>query len=114
MQRSRRAQAERVSDPLWQLAETLRGKGGVESRSAVLHGERVEFFRGKDIVRFLKATPEAWTKFASLGAPPCAARHARPPARPGAGPKALHPLPPLTPHPTYPPPCTRPARRHGH
>lgn len=61
------SKAERASDPLWQLAETLRGKGGVESRSAVLHGERVEFFRGKDFVRFLKATPEAWSKFASLG-----------------------------------------------
>lgn len=45
-------------DPLLTFAESLRSKGGVENRSAVLGGERYELFRGKDLVRWLKAHPD--------------------------------------------------------
>jgi hypothetical protein len=45
------------ADPLMVFAEALRSKGGVECRSGVLNGERVELFRGKDLVRWVKANP---------------------------------------------------------
>ena len=45
------------ADPLMVFAEALRSKGGVENRSGVLNGERVELFRGKDLVRWVKAHP---------------------------------------------------------
>lgn len=45
-------------DPLMVFAETLRSKGGVEYRAGVLSGERYELFRGKDMMRWVKAHPE--------------------------------------------------------
>lgn len=40
------------------VAEALRSKGGIECRSGVLGGERVELFRAKDFVRWVQAHPE--------------------------------------------------------
>jgi hypothetical protein len=45
-------------DPLMAFAEALRSKGGVECRAGVLGGERYELFRGKDLVRWVKAHPD--------------------------------------------------------
>lgn len=45
-------------DTIKQFAEALRSKGGIENRSGVLQGERFELFRGKDLVRWVKANPE--------------------------------------------------------
>lgn len=49
-----------------QFAEALRSRGGVENRSAVMGDERKELFRGKDLVRWVKAHPEQ----AASAAPP--------------------------------------------
>lgn len=66
-------------DPLLTFAESLRSKGGVENRSAVLGGERYELFRGKDLVRWLKAHPDkvlpAVAGKAAEGEPEELARH---------------------------------------
>ncbi|KAL4437010.1 hypothetical protein ABPG75_004149 [Micractinium tetrahymenae] len=66
-------------DPLLIFAEALRSKGGVENRSAVLGGERYELFRGKDLVRWVKAHPDkappAAAGKAAEGGPEEAARH---------------------------------------
>ncbi len=40
------------------FADGLRSKGGIENRAAVLEGQRYELFRGKDLVRWVKAHPE--------------------------------------------------------
>lgn len=40
------------------FADALRSKGGIENRAAVLQGQRFELFRGKDLVRWVKAHPE--------------------------------------------------------
>ncbi|KAI3433795.1 hypothetical protein D9Q98_003600 [Chlorella vulgaris] len=45
-------------DELMKVAEALRSKGGIECRSGVLGGERVELFRAKDFVRWVQAHPE--------------------------------------------------------
>lgn len=40
------------------ICDVMRRRGGVEWRSAVVHEERKEFFRGKDMLRFFEADPE--------------------------------------------------------
>lgn len=40
------------------FAEALRSRGGIENRSAVLRDERKELFRGKDLLRWVKAHPD--------------------------------------------------------
>lgn len=40
------------------FADAMRSKGGIENRAAVLEGQRFELFRGKDLVRWVKAHPE--------------------------------------------------------
>ncbi|KAL4432440.1 hypothetical protein ABPG77_001739 [Micractinium sp. CCAP 211/92] len=66
-------------DPLLSFAESLRSKGGVENRSAVLGGERYELFRGKDLGRWVKAhadkVPPAAAGKAAEGGPEELARH---------------------------------------
>ena len=53
-----------LCDPTAQVAnirefsDLLRGKHGIESRSAVIESERVEIIRGKDFARWIKAHPE--------------------------------------------------------
>ncbi|KDD76972.1 hypothetical protein H632_c51p1 [Helicosporidium sp. ATCC 50920] len=42
-------------DPLRQFSDLLRGKEGVESRTAVLEAHRVEILRGKDFARYVAA-----------------------------------------------------------
>ena len=49
-------------DPVRELADALRGKGGVETRAAVLDDQRKELMRGKDLVRWVKAHPVRCTK----------------------------------------------------
>ena len=68
-------------DPVRQLADSLRSKDGLEVRNGVLEGNRVEFFRGKDFARFVKANPERCSKFFSGGALAAA------PPPPGPGPR---------------------------
>ncbi|KAI7845608.1 hypothetical protein COHA_000894 [Chlorella ohadii] len=51
------AQAE-PQDSIQVFADGLRSKGGIENRAAVLEGQRYELFRGKDLVRWVKAHPE--------------------------------------------------------
>jgi len=41
------------------FAEILRGKNGIESRSAVLQTDRLDLFRGKDFARWCRDNPEA-------------------------------------------------------
>lgn len=36
----------------------MRRRGAVEWRSAIVHEERKEFFRGKDMLRYFEANPE--------------------------------------------------------
>lgn len=45
-------------DSVQVFADALRSKGGIENRAAVLQGQRFELFRGKDLVRWVKAHPE--------------------------------------------------------
>ena len=52
-----RSQAE-PQDSIQVFADALRSKGGIENRAAVLEGQRFELFRGKDLVRWVKAHPE--------------------------------------------------------
>lgn len=40
------------------ICDVMRRRGGVEWRSAIVHEERKEFFRGKDMLRFFEADPE--------------------------------------------------------
>lgn len=54
-------------DALKDFADTLRAKGGVEARTAVLGGHRVEFVRGKDVLRWIDAHPEKASRFCSKG-----------------------------------------------
>lgn len=58
----------REEDPLKQLADKLRAKNGVEWRSSVLHDQRVEFIRGKDLARYLRSHEEQLQPFVSKGA----------------------------------------------
>lgn len=70
-------------DPLMLFAEALRSKGGVENRAGVLDAERFDLFRGKDLVRWVKANPSkcaaaaaGWLPAAAARCtPPVAARH---------------------------------------
>lgn len=52
-------------DTLKEFADRLRAKDGVEARTAVLQGHRVEFVRGKDLVRWLAAHPDEAARFSS-------------------------------------------------
>ena len=65
-----------ASDPIRALAYVLRGNKGPESRSARLQDprmgdSRVDYFRGKDLFRALRASPEILDEYAPLitGAP---------------------------------------------
>ncbi|PRW58596.1 Translocation sec62 [Chlorella sorokiniana] len=49
---------EEPQDSVQVFADALRSKGGIENRAAVLEGQRFELFRGKDLVRWVKAHPE--------------------------------------------------------
>eukprot|EP00892_Ulva_mutabilis_P003469 jgi/Ulvmu1/1494/UM011_0224.1 len=40
------------------ICDVMRRRGGVEWRSAIVHEERKEFFRGKDMLRFFEANTE--------------------------------------------------------
>ncbi len=51
------SQAEKA-DPVKDLADFLRGKKGLDNRTAVRDGYRVEFFRAKDFQRHFRAHPE--------------------------------------------------------
>lgn len=51
------AQAE-PQDSIQVFADALRSKLGIENRAAVLEGQRFELFRGKDLIRWVKAHPE--------------------------------------------------------
>ena len=46
--------APQVKDPLREMADKIRAKGGVEWRQAVLADHRVEFFRGKDLAAYYR------------------------------------------------------------
>lgn len=61
--------ASKSQDPLRVLADTLRSKGGVEWRSAVMADQRVEFIRGKDLAAHFKAHPEQMQNYVSKGTP---------------------------------------------
>ena len=61
--------ASKSQDPLRVLADTLRSKGGVEWRSAVMADQRVEFIRGKDLAAHFRAHPEQMQNYVSKGAP---------------------------------------------
>lgn len=61
----------REEDPLKQLADKLRAKNGIEWRSSVLHDQRVEFIRGKDLARYLRSHEEQLQPFVSKGAQHC-------------------------------------------
>jgi hypothetical protein len=56
-------QADHVRD----FADLLRMKNGVEARNGVLGEERVEFFRGKDFSKYVKANPEKCVMFVKGG-----------------------------------------------
>ena len=57
-------------DPLRGLADSLRAKGGIDWRQAVLHDKRVEFFRGKDFAAYFRQHPEKMAPFVTKGEPP--------------------------------------------
>ena len=57
-------------DPLRALADTLRAKGGIEWRHAVLDDQRVEIVRGKDFVQYFVAHPDKMQRYAGYGKPP--------------------------------------------
>ena len=52
-------------DPVKKLAEKLRGKGGIEWRSAVLQDQRVEAIRGKDFAAFFRTHEDLLQQFVS-------------------------------------------------
>ena len=60
--------ASKSLDPLRVLADTLRSKGGVEWRSAVMADQRVEFIRGKDLAAHFREHPEQMQIYVSKGA----------------------------------------------
>lgn len=49
------------------VADAMRSKGGVECRTAAWDGERVEFVRGKDLVKWVAANPDACSIFCGTG-----------------------------------------------
>lgn len=49
------------------VADVMRAKGGVECRTAAWDGERVEFVRGKDLVKWVAANPDACSRFCAAG-----------------------------------------------
>jgi hypothetical protein len=51
-------------DPTRALAYILRGSKGPETRSARLEDNRVDYFRGKDLFRLLRAQPELIDEYA--------------------------------------------------
>ena len=53
-----------ANDPARALAYVLRGNKGPEARSARLEDSRVDYFRGKDLYRALKARPEIIDEYA--------------------------------------------------
>ena len=53
-----------ANDPARALAYVLRGNKGPEARSARLEYSRVDYFRGKDLYRALKARPEIIDEYA--------------------------------------------------
>jgi hypothetical protein len=55
------------------LADLLRSKNGIEWRSAVLSGDRAEYFRGKDFASYFRERPEKLAGLVTGGE--------RPPAR---------------------------------
>lgn len=61
--------ASKSQDPLRVLADTLRSKGGVEWRSAVMADQRVEFIRGKDLAAHFREHPEQMQNYVSKGTP---------------------------------------------
>lgn len=54
---------------MYAFADLLRGKNGVESRSAVLQTDRFDLIRGKDFARWCREHPElvADSKLVSKG-----------------------------------------------
>jgi hypothetical protein len=54
---------------MYAFADLLRGKNGVESRSAVLQTDRLDLIRGKDFARWCREHPElvASSKLVSKG-----------------------------------------------
>ncbi len=55
-------------DPVKKLAERLRGKGGLEWRSAVLQDQRVEAVRGKDFAAYFRQHEDLLQQFVSKSA----------------------------------------------
>lgn len=47
-----------MKDPLVEMADKLRVKGGIEWRQAILADSRVEFFRGKDFAAHYRDNTE--------------------------------------------------------
>lgn len=58
-----------VKDPLMEMADKLRVKGGVEWRQAILADQRVEFFRGKDFAAHYREHSDALRPYAPKGLP---------------------------------------------
>lgn len=52
-----------------EICDVMRRKGGVEWRSAVVHEERKEYFRGKDMQRFFEAGPDRLDGISEIGWP---------------------------------------------
>ncbi len=51
------------------MADRIRGKNGVEWRTAVLADQRVEFFRGKDFASYFKRNEGQMYQWVSKGSP---------------------------------------------
>ena len=56
--------ADKQHDPTRALAYILRGSKGPETRSARLEDNRVDYFRGKDLFRLLRAQPDLIDEYA--------------------------------------------------
>lgn len=56
-----------AADPLRELCDKLRTKGGVEWRQAILADQRVEYIRGKDLASYFREKPEQMLKWVSRG-----------------------------------------------
>lgn len=54
-------------DPLKELCDKLRSKGGVDWRQAILADQRVEFLRGKDLAAYFRSQPEQMLKWVNRG-----------------------------------------------
>jgi len=54
-------------DPVRDMCDKLRAKGGVEWQQAILADQRVEYVRGKDLAAFFREHPNDIVKYVSRG-----------------------------------------------